>query len=46
MVTISARANCEKVREEMIEDIFVEGEERPFRIDKPKIVLTARVHPG
>lgn len=46
LLTLTARNNVNsKQREDGVEGIFGEGP-RPYKIDKPRVVVSARVHPG
>lgn len=46
LITITDKRNIGTEREDSVEGIFEEGAERPFKIDKPRIIISARVHPG
>ena len=45
-MTITEKVNCATEREEDVPWLFPEKSQRPFQIDKPTILMTARVHPG
>lgn len=44
-MTITDRRNLSREKMEAIEGIFDE-DDRPYKIDRPRIVISARVHPG
>jgi hypothetical protein len=46
LLTITDSRNLGTERVAGIDGLFEDGGERPFRIDKPRVVISARVHPG
>ena len=45
LITITDIENCKEEKQPFIEGIFPNNQ-RPFKINRPKIVISARVHPG
>lgn len=46
LITITDRRNIGSEREAGIEGCFEDGGDRAFKIDKPTVVISARIHPG
>lgn len=49
MITVTSKSNCSDEREEYIEGLFNinHNHRRPLKVvKKPRILVTARVHPG
>jgi hypothetical protein len=45
VLTVTDKGNCSSEREGKIDGILGESP-RPFKIDRPRVVISGRVHPG